>query len=92
MACNATESSLWEIKTLQSHVLPEIAYTAKFIDRDLPKTEWDISQDLELTMEELLEKELKRKHSEEDVPINFEKPTKFACVKHDKLSEFFEFV
>ena len=53
MACNATESSLWEIRTLQSHVLPEIAFTAKFIDRDLPKTEWDISQDLELTMEDV---------------------------------------
>ena len=54
MACNATDSSLWEIKTLQSHVLPEIAFTAKFIDRDLPKTEWDISQDLELTMEDVI--------------------------------------
>ena len=54
MACKATESSLWEIKTIQSHVLPEIANLAKFIDRDLPKTEWDISQDLELTMEDVI--------------------------------------
>nr|CAG4641647.1 EOG090X04ZD [Eurycercus lamellatus] len=91
-ACSAMDSSLWEIKTLQSHALPEIAYTAKFIDRDLPKSEWDISQDLELTMEDLLEKELKRKNPDEDVPLNFEKPAKFACVKNDKLSEYFEFV
>lgn len=52
-ACKATESSLWEIKTLQSHVLPEIANTAKFIDRDLPKLEWDVSQDLETTLEDV---------------------------------------
>nr|CAG4649283.1 EOG090X04ZD [Scapholeberis mucronata]SVE93582.1 EOG090X04ZD [Scapholeberis mucronata] len=90
MACKATESSLWEIKTLQSHALPEVANLAKFIDRDLPKTEWDISQDLELSMEDLLEKELKRKHPTDDIPINFEKPAKFACVKHEKLAVYFE--
>nr|SVE91102.1 EOG090X04ZD [Daphnia sinensis] len=89
-ACKATDSSLWEIKTLQSHVLPEIANTAKFIERDLPKLEWDVKQDLETTLEDLLEKELKRKNPTDDIPINFEKPTKFACVKHEKLSVYFE--
>ena len=54
-ACKATESSFWELKTLQSHVLPEVAFAAKFIDRDLPKLEWDVSQDLELTMEDVSE-------------------------------------
>ena len=44
---------MWEIKTLQSHALPEIANTAKFIDRDLPKLEWDVSQDLETTLEDV---------------------------------------
>ena len=53
VACKATESSLWEIKTLQSHALPEIANTAKFIERELPKTEWDVSQDLEVTLEDV---------------------------------------
>ena len=52
-ACRAVDSSLWEIKSLQMHVLPEVANSAKFIDRDMPKTEWDISQDLELTMEDV---------------------------------------
>ena len=52
--CNALDSSLWEIKTLQSHVLPEIAFAAKFIDRDLPKMEWDISQNLELSIEDVI--------------------------------------
>lgn len=52
-ACKATDSSLWEIKTLQSHVLPEIANTAKFIERDLPKLEWDVKQDLETTLEDV---------------------------------------
>lgn len=53
VTCNATDSSLWEIKTLQSHSLPEVANCAKFIDRELPKTEWEISQDLELTLEDV---------------------------------------
>lgn len=52
-ACKATDSSLWEIKTLQSHVLPEIANAAKFIERDLPKLEWDVKQDLETTLEDV---------------------------------------
>ena len=52
--CNALDSSLWEIKTLQSHVLPEVAHAAKFIDRDLPKMEWDTSQDLELSLEDVI--------------------------------------
>ena len=51
--CHAIDSSLWEIKTLQYHALPEIAYTAKFIDRPLPKSEWDIGQDLELSVEDV---------------------------------------
>nr|SVE75088.1 EOG090X04ZD [Daphnia dolichocephala] len=89
-ACKATESSLWEIKTLQSHALPEIANSAKFIDRDLPKLEWDVKQELETTLEDLLEKELKRKKPADDIPINFEKPAKFTCVKHERLSTYFE--
>jgi len=37
----------------------------------------------------MLEKEMKRKNSD-DVPLNFERPTKFACVSNDKLSEYFD--
>lgn len=36
----------------------------------------------------MLEKETKRK-SPDDVPLNFEKPAKFACVKNEKLSQYF---
>ena len=52
-ACNAIDSSLWEIKTLQTHVLPEISFAAKFIDRELPKSEWDMSKHLELSIEDV---------------------------------------
>ena len=38
----------------------------------------------------MLEKETKRKRSADEVPLNFQKPTKFACVKHEKLTEYFE--
>nr|CAG4638409.1 EOG090X04ZD [Cyclestheria hislopi] len=83
--CRATESSLWEIKSLQNHILPDVAIAAKFIDRDLPKLEWDISQDLELTLEDMIEKEMKRERPQ-DVPVNFEKPAKFACIRNEKFA------
>lgn len=44
----ALESSLWEIATLQSHVLPSIAQAAKFIVNPLPSIEWDLSSVLEV--------------------------------------------
>uniref|UniRef100_V5GY47 Putative nucleolar protein n=1 Tax=Ixodes ricinus TaxID=34613 RepID=V5GY47_IXORI len=43
----AAESSLWELKTLQSHWHPTIAKKAKFINDNLPKMEWDFSERLE---------------------------------------------
>lgn len=44
----ALESSLWEIATLQSHVLPSIAQAAKFITNPIPSVEWDLSSVLEI--------------------------------------------
>ena len=51
--CKALEISLWDFKTLQSHILPEISNAAKLIDRQLPKTKWDITQELQLTAEDV---------------------------------------
>ena len=38
----------------------------------------------------MLEKEMKRKSTDE-TPLTFERPVKFACIKNDKLSEYFDF-
>jgi hypothetical protein len=43
----AIESSLWELQTLQNHILPNIATAAKFINMPLPAVEWDMSKILE---------------------------------------------
>jgi U3 small nucleolar RNA-associated protein 19 len=43
----AIESSLWELQTLQNHILPSIATAAKFINMPLPSVEWDMSRILE---------------------------------------------
>lgn len=46
---NAILSSLWEIQTLQNHVIPNVATAARFINDPLPSVEWDISKVLDTT-------------------------------------------
>ncbi|XP_067135535.1 nucleolar complex protein 4 homolog B isoform X1 [Centruroides vittatus] len=72
LKCKALESSLWEIKTLQSHWHPEVAIKARFINKPLPKMESDLSEFYELDSHELFEKEISKEFR--DVPLNFEKP------------------
>lgn len=45
---NALESSLWEIASLQQHVVPSIAQAAKVIFNPLPKVEWNLGDYLEI--------------------------------------------
>lgn len=45
---NALDSSLWEVATLQSHVLPSVATAAKFISNPFPSAEWDLASVLEI--------------------------------------------
>lgn len=49
----AMESSLWELHTLQSHVLPGVSTAANFIYNPLPSVEWDLSQILEETSDDV---------------------------------------
>lgn len=49
----ALESSLWEIKLLQTHALPNIATAARFIDLPLPSIEWDLSKVLDSTLDDV---------------------------------------
>lgn len=45
---NALESSLWEIASLQQHLIPSVAQAAKIIISPLPKGEWNLSNYLEI--------------------------------------------
>lgn len=37
----AIESSLWELETLQHHILPKVSRAVSFINNPLPNTECD---------------------------------------------------
>ncbi|GIY61255.1 nucleolar complex protein 4 homolog B [Caerostris darwini] len=60
----AMDSSLWEIKTLQSHIIPEIARKAKMINHSLPSIELEFHTTLDVSMDSLYKKERKRKFEE----------------------------
>ncbi|XP_060791505.1 nucleolar complex protein 4 homolog [Neoarius graeffei] len=68
--CRALESSLWEVKTLQSHYHPDVSKAAKAINEALPEPEDDISKLLELSTFELMEQDLKSQSR--SVPLEFD--------------------
>nr|XP_057912575.1 nucleolar complex protein 4 homolog [Doryrhamphus excisus] len=72
--CCASKSSLWEIKTLQRHYHPDVAKKAMLINKPLSQQEDDISELLETTTYELMEKDLKPS-SAKRVPLEFETAT-----------------
>ncbi|KAG7223874.1 hypothetical protein INR49_015130 [Caranx melampygus] len=67
----ALESSLWEIKTLQKHYNPDVAKTAMLINTPLSEQEDDISDVLETTAYELMERDLKQTQNK-SIPLEFE--------------------
>lgn len=52
---NAMESSLWELKTLLCHWNSRVNRKASFIKKALPKKEWDLSELLETSFDEILD-------------------------------------
>ncbi|XP_076836277.1 nucleolar complex protein 4 homolog isoform X2 [Brachyhypopomus gauderio] len=68
--CGALESSLWELQTLQSHYHPDVAMAAKAINQPLSELEEDISELLELSTFELMERDLKSQS--QSVPVEFD--------------------
>uniref|UniRef100_A0A668AKQ4 Nucleolar complex associated 4 homolog n=1 Tax=Myripristis murdjan TaxID=586833 RepID=A0A668AKQ4_9TELE len=72
--CRALESSLWEIKTLQKHFHPDVAKAAMLISAPLSEQEDDISELLEITTYELMERDLKETQTK-SVPLEFELAT-----------------
>ncbi|CAJ1071168.1 nucleolar complex protein 4 homolog [Xyrichtys novacula] len=72
--CRALESSLWEIKTLQKHYHPDVAKAAMSINTPLSAQEDDISEVLEITTFELMERDLKQSQKK-SIPLEFETAT-----------------
>ncbi|KAI5748333.1 hypothetical protein M8J77_024460 [Diaphorina citri] len=70
---NALKSSLWEIKMLQNHPLYTVNVPARFINNPLPNVEWDLGNYLEVTYDEIFNKEFKKK--QKNISTNFEKPS-----------------
>ncbi|GAA6214962.1 nucleolar complex protein 4 homolog [Lates japonicus] len=69
--CRALESSLWEVKTLQKHYHPDVAKAAMVINTPLSEQEDDISEVLEITAYELMERDLKQTQTK-SIPLEFE--------------------
>jgi len=88
--CGALNSSLWEIQSLQNHVLPQVSTAAKeLIEKGLREKELDVSALLETTWQEMFEKETKKKIFA-NVPINWEAPEGVKMAKDDMWSQIFE--
>ncbi|XP_043476919.1 nucleolar complex protein 4 homolog [Leptopilina heterotoma] len=83
---NAIISSLWEIKALQCHMLPNIATAARFIREPIPSVEYDIASALERTGGHIFDREIKNKVK--DIMLAFERPNSLALPKNERLLQF----
>ncbi|XP_042251949.1 nucleolar complex protein 4 homolog [Thunnus albacares] len=86
--CRALESSLWEIKTLQKHYHPDVSKAAMLINTPLSEQEDDISEVLETTTYELMERDLKQTQNK-SIPLEFETATQLLKVGGDVLGQHF---
>uniref|UniRef100_A0A672SI06 tRNA pseudouridine synthase A, mitochondrial-like n=1 Tax=Sinocyclocheilus grahami TaxID=75366 RepID=A0A672SI06_SINGR len=84
---HALESSLWEIKTLQKHYHPDVAKAAMKINEPLAEQEDDISELLELSTFELMERELKAERK--TIPLEFDAATELLKSSREVLGVHF---
>ncbi|XP_016141683.1 nucleolar complex protein 4 homolog [Sinocyclocheilus grahami] len=85
--CHALESSLWEIKTLQKHYHPDVAKAAMKINEPLTEQEDNISEMLELSTFELMERELKAERK--TIPLEFDTATELLKSPREMLGVHF---
>lgn len=83
---NAINSSLWEVLSLQSHVVPSVANAAKFINHPLPSVEKDFGELLDKTSKDLFDKEMSK--VSKSIVLNFEKPNGLSIGKHEKVLKY----
>lgn len=87
---NAVGSSLWEIKSLEEHVLPQVSSVAKdLIEKGLREMELDFASHLENSYEEMFEKETKKKIFT-NVPVNWEMPDGLKMKNDDIFSQIID--
>ncbi|XP_066466189.1 nucleolar complex protein 4 homolog isoform X2 [Tiliqua scincoides] len=83
----ALESSLWELKTLQSHYHPDVAKAASVINTSLSEMEDDIAELLELTSYEIFDRDLKKEVA--TVPLEFQQVRGLFGKRNDVFAEHF---
>ncbi|CAG2185259.1 NOC4 [Mytilus edulis] len=81
--CKALESSLWELKTLQTHYNPDISKMANRIEHPLQTSEIDLSELLENNYHQLFEKETRKKIK--IAPVTFIPPKGLLITNDDKI-------
>ena len=74
--CNGLKSSLWELKTLQSHYLPDIVKAIDTFYKPFNKEEVDVSTYLETDYFDLFDKECANYSEDEKIPMAFKPPRK----------------
>jgi U3 small nucleolar RNA-associated protein 19 len=57
----AMESSLWEMKTLQNHILPSVATACAFIEKPLPNVGFDLEEVISTDYDDMFEEEINKK-------------------------------
>lgn len=83
---NAISSSLWEIQSLQSHVVPSVAMAACFINNSLPSVEWDLSQVLDSSGDDIFDREIKKQSKL--ITLAFDRPNAVSLNKGDRILEY----
>lgn len=82
----AMSSSLWELETLQHHVLPNVANAAKFINTPLPRVEWDLGKILDSNGDDIFDKEVKK--FSKLIVLQFEKPNGATIGKGERVAQY----
>ncbi|XP_063000488.1 nucleolar complex protein 4 homolog [Elgaria multicarinata webbii] len=85
----ALESSLWEIKTLQSHYHPDVARAAATINTPLSEMEEDLSEVLEMTVFEMFDRDINKEAT--DIPLEYQQVQGLFGKKDDIFSKYFTF-
>ncbi|XP_031567531.1 nucleolar complex protein 4 homolog A-like [Actinia tenebrosa] len=80
--CNAIQSSLWELKTLQHHVYPKLPSFIEFFEKPLGKEDIDISKYFDSSYDDLFEKQC-IKVTENNAILEYEQPKGFLGKNFD---------
>ncbi|KAG0230878.1 CBF/Mak21 family-domain-containing protein [Mortierella sp. GBAus27b] len=82
MKCNALQSSLWEIKTLQSHFAPNVATLAKIFNEQFTKPSYNLEDFLDHTYATMFQNEITRKRKA-DAAMAIEPPKGLFVIDTD---------